>query len=823
MVYIHNRSLKILFFIIFSLFLVTSCSLFNSSYEEKSNKITVSGTFEYPNDTLKEFVQSKMQNQSLTRSLLPDNFDSSTIQFELTANKLDEQGTIIETQLVEIQNSSFSIEGLENGVWLFKLTGYILGEEDTKNIILEGSKQLELNSGEIYQNVKIPISLSIQQGSTSNINFTFGVDNDLSSVTFSIMFYNAQTMEPTSYMGSVYCISNNESSYKLEINSGIYKIIINAILDCGNNTGVPIRYSDWIIALPGQTISKISDTSPLCDPNGKIFLTKDVIKSNFSGIKSFYVDTNNTGDNHLGTYFDPFTSVKQAVYIINLINDETSQYEILLKNNIIDNSADSSSYVEDSFISIIPEKSLNLTIKSNISGTKRTINIKRDDTKKGRIIYAKGKNTGILNLTLQDLILTGGYFSNEKDAGALDAQYCNLNIYNCEFNNNISTSSGGAIIIRDNAKIYCEGSEFSSNKTKFKYFSNGGAVYLYKNSSPGAINKFIGCTFKSNNTDLNDEENPDAADNARGGAIFNKSNLILYNCIFTDNSTITVVKTEVYASSGGAIYNGSDGKLLIKNCEFTGNKTFSGKSPSYNGSGGAIYNASPNCVIMDSQFIGNNSYNRGGAIYSTGDIKIMGCIFKKNAAGFTGGAIYMENGSLYINKPDVNLKDIFSPDTDVPESYTINTTIFIDNTAKRLVGITQTDGTIENLKNAIFLCPKIKLYSYNNVVYNNIKRDFSNLYNKDDNDIYCYSDSYIYIAQETSLDESCYEYPNVYCKLFIQYNEIFLDEFKINSNNTAIVKNIIFGYIYSPGDHPGKTYKFNQFGEAKDCEEFTIP
>lgn len=111
-----------------------------------------------------------------------------------------------------------------------------------------------------------------------------------------------------------------------------------------------------------------------------------------------------------------------------------------------------------------------------------------------------------------------------------------------------------------------------------------------------------------------------------GGAIHNRGNLTVDNCIFTGNRASVV---------GGAIINWY-GTLNVTGCTFTGNTVM--------GDGGAIGN-SGTCTVINSTFNGNNASN-GGAIFNyLNTLTVKGCNFIGNTAT-QGGALANADGTL---------------------------------------------------------------------------------------------------------------------------------------------------------------------------------
>ena len=142
-----------------------------------------------------------------------------------------------------------------------------------------------------------------------------------------------------------------------------------------------------------------------------------------------------------------------------------------------------------------------------------------------------------------------------------------------------------------------------------------------------------------------------------GGAIDNNGNLIVDNCIFTNNTAESVFYSQI-TGYGGAIYN-SGGTLTVTDSIFAGNKAWYG---------GAIYSYGPS-TVKNCNFTGNTAefYNEttggssiitiggsstsniiggsGGAISNGGTSTITGNTFVGNTANINGGAIW-NNGAL---------------------------------------------------------------------------------------------------------------------------------------------------------------------------------
>ena len=175
----------------------------------------------------------------------------------------------------------------------------------------------------------------------------------------------------------------------------------------------------------------------------------------------------------------------------------------------------------------------------------------------------------------------------------------------------------------NNGTLTVNDGRFESNKANV-----AGAIY----NAAGAELTVDGVTFANNSS------------NNVAGAINNRDGkVIITKSTFKDNSVPT--------STGGAINNTSGnnptplGTITITGSTFEGNKA---------GNGGAVWNGSNGKVeIADSTFKGNTALagiGQGGAITNADQMTITGSTFEGNQAGKIGGAIFnAANGSITFN------------------------------------------------------------------------------------------------------------------------------------------------------------------------------
>ena len=192
-----------------------------------------------------------------------------------------------------------------------------------------------------------------------------------------------------------------------------------------------------------------------------------------------------------------------------------------------------------------------------------------------------------------------------------------VEIWNCSFEGNRASSSGGAIF-SSGKKLIVELSVFKYNTLSGEN-GCGGAISLYP-----TVKSFISkCSFDENS----------ATD--RGGAIFNGGKeLLIKSSFFADHT----------ATDGGAIFSSVDNVMTnISNSSFKGNKLESYGVVDSGGDGGAIFFLGKKLFLTTSSFESNNASYRGGAIsviFIHSHCEISLCSFKGNDANNNGGANY---------------------------------------------------------------------------------------------------------------------------------------------------------------------------------------
>ncbi len=304
-------------------------------------------------------------------------------------------------------------------------------------------------------------------------------------------------------------------------------------------------------------------------------------------------------------------------------------------------------------------------------------------TAKGGAIYnAKGSTITIgadTTFTNNNANVAGGAIYNAEGGTLTFAKgykgFANAN------SKNYSSGNGGAISNDGVMNIYYDDANpdsiIFSNQGKDLATGNGGALHLgaksivktndtSKTDSSGYEVGYIKNGVFSNNTANN------------GGALFNESNLVIEDTMFTGNKSGT---------AGGAIYNKGnviDGRDYgILDIILSENKTlYNNKSDD---KGGAIYNEGGTVNIIAKSgsvptISGNTAHNQGGVVASDGGvINVGGNIkFKDNGtvgANSKGGVFSISSGTLNLDTTDGDI--VFDNNT-----AAIGSAIYVENGGK---------------------------------------------------------------------------------------------------------------------------------------------
>ena len=348
---------------------------------------------------------------------------------------------------------------------------------------------------------------------------------------------------------------------------------------------------------------------------------------------SDYKDTATANDDNLGSFLSPLATIQKAIDKIIAINDGSSAYTIYVDGTL---TATDTTYIGTNgmadFINL--NKNLNLTIKTLSSTATLDAGARLDSdgtaTVEGigkRVIYARPAS-GTLNLTLENLTITGGNSSEGEFGGGIYVSGGTLNMKNCKVEENITKSyRGGGIYVRNGDTVIMDGGTISRNKV-------GGASADDKNSGGGIYVSSSKFTM-------------------RGAAIISENILADTAYRYGGNVYISSSTFEMESgtiSGGNGAYGG--GVFVSSSCTFT----MDGGTISENNAqvGGGVYVYRGEFTMNGGTISGNNANNYGGGVYvvDSGSSFTMsgGEISNNKAEGSYGGGVYVSGGGAFMMK-----------------------------------------------------------------------------------------------------------------------------------------------------------------------------
>ncbi|MHC4693839.1 MAG: choice-of-anchor Q domain-containing protein [Planctomycetota bacterium] len=262
-----------------------------------------------------------------------------------------------------------------------------------------------------------------------------------------------------------------------------------------------------------------------------------------------------------------------------------------------------------------------------------TIQLKNDVAIKGGYAGFSEPDPDTRDIKVYESILSGDLASNDvdvNDASDLpdEARRAENSYHVVTYNRTGSTLLDGFTITGGNANgpgypIYhnrgggmynLDGRPTLANCTFTRNYANwrGGGMY-----NSGISIQLINCDFTENMADY-------------GGGISNfRSNMVLYNCMFRNNSSVR---------GGGGMYNQWSSSLILTSCIFSDNSS---------GSGGGIFNIESSSRMTNCIFSGNRAKLSGGGIYvsvglpgpiggcfidNPSNVTLISCTFAENLA-----------------------------------------------------------------------------------------------------------------------------------------------------------------------------------------------
>lgn len=246
-------------------------------------------------------------------------------------------------------------------------------------------------------------------------------------------------------------------------------------------------------------------------------------------------------------------------------------------------------------------------------------------------IDANGKS-GIFKIKADNVTLKNIIFKNAKSSAIINEEGL-LNMFNCKFINNESTTSGGAIYNENVIKGFdCKFIDNCSNEfggaifnEELSFFKNCHFENNHSENDGGAINN-------QNAVKILDSEFIDNSSSQCGGSIYSYGLVDLYRCEFKENNA---------NACGGAVKN--DYFLRVWDCRFEKNAS--------EAHGGSIYCQNDTLSIVDGcEFVQNFAKGNGGAATTNGFIKFENSRFTENISKNCGGALRADKeGYLFID------------------------------------------------------------------------------------------------------------------------------------------------------------------------------
>lgn len=581
------------------------------------------------------------------------------------------------TTIVESAKTKFSgNSAINEGGAIYNATGATLEIKDGVSV---GSVDDKANNAKLGGGVFNAGSLKLAEG-TSFVNNTAFNGGGLYLKKGSTVNADAAGLNHLSKV----TFENNSADYGagLFVDEGVDIYLDNVMFKGNSTSGLGSAFYNQGKLTLGENNTFFNNSGSLIGNSGELIFTKnftlDGSKKGNEGNTSFITNEENgvvkiTTEN--GTSLDinaigDGTADGAAISLLGKSTITTDGVEKTLKNAIFTKNKGKNGGA------IYKESTEDLTIdNTKFDGNNAT-------AKGGAIYNAKGSTIKIgadTTFTNNNANVAGGAIYNAEGGTLTFAKgytgFANAN------SKNYSTGNGGAISNDGVMNIYYDDANpdsiIFSNQGKDLATGNGGALHLgaksivktndtSKTDSSGYEVGYIKNGVFSNNTANN------------GGALFNESNLVIEDTMFTGNKSGT---------AGGAIYNKGnviDGRDYgILDIILSENKTlYDNKSDD---KGGAIYNEGGTVNIIAKSgsaptISGNTAHNQGGVVASDGGvINVGGNIkFKDNGtvgANSKGGVFSISSGTLNLDTTDGDI--VFDNNT-----AAIGSAIYVENGGK---------------------------------------------------------------------------------------------------------------------------------------------
>lgn len=636
-----------IFFILLLSFLFISCeNLLNpkDSYNNGDGKTyTITGDINIEGALPNELVNENSTN-SVARTGFPTvpNISDSELNLYVFATNADSSSTIEGT--INAEKTQYSID-LPKGQWTITVSG-----KKSDVVILEGSVTVELNDEYVVSNSETIILKPVKTtGGKGNLSLKLALNIGSFNCGGVKATLSSSEDPKTKYILFTDSEGNPTSEIDLEfsdISSGTYSFDL-VFYDRMNFDDAASDYvceniiyilNDTVNIFDGLTTNEWSGTG-YSEDKTTFRLTQEMI-ANFA-MTTFYVDADYGNDDNEGTFFAPAKSINDVIEKINTINNSSSEYRIYIKGNI-NNTSENSSFINDSFINITPTNTLNLLI-CGFGNEKSKINAERDESQPGRVMYI-GENA---NVTLQNLILTGGYLTddeNEEAKGAglyIQNNDAYVKIENSEISENVIDNGYGAglrvgyHLVDESLNLTIENSKISRNT--IKHDSNG----ALSQAGAGIDIENVAVTLTITNSDISEN-------------------------VIDQNNCSSVVLNDY----GVGLCLGNKATTIISGTAIKNNKIENAASTNENAGGGVYLNGGTLTIQNSTEnntVISGNSSTIGGGVATAGSFFMSGGTISENivtssdGSGGNGSAVAVFTGGLFT----------------VSESITINGDVYL--------------------------------------------------------------------------------------------------------------------------------------------------
>jgi hypothetical protein len=187
----------------------------------------------------------------------------------------------------------------------------------------------------------------------------------------------------------------------------------------------------------------------------------------------------------------------------------------------------------------------------------------------------------VVNLTLQNLGVTGGGFSGIFTGVDNGTERSNTTLINCNVHDNSDPFFPGGGIFNQTGNLTIQGSTFTNNTSS----SQGGAIYYSLPNSDGSAGTFG--NFIITDSTFNNNSGT-ASNNVAGGAIVIFVPNRIENTYSVTGSTFTGNSANGTNSKGGGIGSGGEGTVSVTLSRFVGNTATGGGSAAATQGVGAI-------------------------------------------------------------------------------------------------------------------------------------------------------------------------------------------------------------------------------------------